>query len=379
MEKEVVRSFLYPVFVHPDQTHMFNDQFAFRPTGSTSAALIYLFHHLTGLLQTYEYVHLIALDFSKAFDTVRHSSLISKLADLSLPDNVFHWLADYLSERKHLTKFNGITSTIQSINASIIQGSGLGPTAYVCNASDLHPSVPNNLLFKYADDTYLIVPSFNSQFIHTELCHIDLWASLNNLKLNKNKSLEMIVHSAHRKLTSSLPCTPEVSRVESMGILGVQVNHVLSFDSHVRALEAKAARSMYALKTIKEHGLVGNSLWDVTRATLVSQLQYASPSWSGFLSAADCSRLQAILNKAVRYGFLPKHSPSINDLFQSADQSLFESIIHNSRHVLHQLLPPTKNSGYSLRSQSHQYTLPTISTSNAKKSFINRMLYTNIY
>ena len=26
------------------------------------------------------------------------------------------------------------------------------------------------------------------------------------------------------------------------------------------------------------------------------QLQYASPSWSGFLSAADCSRLQAILN-----------------------------------------------------------------------------------
>ena len=189
----------------------------------------------------------------------------------------------------------------------------------------------------------------------------------------------MIVHSAHRKLTSSPPCIPEVSRVESMGILGVQVNHVLSFDSHVRALEAKAARSMYALKTIKEHGLVGNSLWDVTRATLVSQLQYVSPSWSGFLSAADCSRLQAILNKAVRYGFLPKHSPSINDLFQSADQSLFESIIHNSHHGLHQLLPPIKNSGYSLRSQSHQYTLPTISTSTAKKSFINRTLYTNIY
>ena len=164
-----------------------------------------------------------------------------------------------------------------------------------------------------------------------------------------------------------------------MGILGVQVNHVLSFDLHVRALEAKAARSMYALKTIKEHGLVGNALWDVTRATLVSQLQYASPAWSGFLSAADHSRLQAILNKAVRYGFLPKHSPSINELFQSADQSLFQSIIHDSHHVLHQLLPPIKNSGHSLRSQSHHHTLPTISTSTAKKSFINRMLYTDIY
>ena len=97
------------------------------------------------------------------------------------------------------------------------------------------------------------------------------------------------------------------------------------------------------------------------------QLQYASPSWSGFLSAADCSRLQAILNNTDFFQII-----HLQFLFQSADQSLFQSIIHNSHHVLHQLLPPIKNSGYSLRSQSHQYTLPT-------SNVINRMLYTNIY
>ena len=38
------RSDLYPVLVHPDFSHLFSDQFAFRPSGSTTAALIYLFH-----------------------------------------------------------------------------------------------------------------------------------------------------------------------------------------------------------------------------------------------------------------------------------------------------------------------------------------------
>ena len=189
----------------------------------------------------------------------------------------------------------------------------------------------------------------------------------------------MIVYSPHRKVTCSPPLITDVSRVEKMGILGVQFNQVLSFGSHVQALICKAARSMYALKIIKEHGLVGHAIWDVAQATLVAQLNYASPAWAGFLSAAEIIRLQAIINKAIRYGFLLRHSPSVSDMFHSADLSLFQSVIRNPHHVLHQLLPPVKNSGYALRSKSHQYILPNISTAIAKKSFINRMLYTDIY
>jgi len=61
---------------------------------------------------------------------------------------------------------------------------------------------------------------------------------------------------------------------------------------------------------------------------------------SVFLSAAECSRLQAIMNRPVRYGFLPTHYPPVglglSDLFQSADQSLFQSVIRNPHHILHQ-------------------------------------------
>ena len=50
----------------------FSDQYAFRPTGSTTAALIYILQSVTDLLADNPYVSVIALDFSKAFDTVRH-------------------------------------------------------------------------------------------------------------------------------------------------------------------------------------------------------------------------------------------------------------------------------------------------------------------
>ena len=42
-ERYIVRRNLYPVLVYPDFSHLFHDQFAFRPTGSTTAALLALF------------------------------------------------------------------------------------------------------------------------------------------------------------------------------------------------------------------------------------------------------------------------------------------------------------------------------------------------
>ena len=44
MEKSIVRSFLYPAFRQPTIESAIADQYAFRPTGSTTAALISLLH-----------------------------------------------------------------------------------------------------------------------------------------------------------------------------------------------------------------------------------------------------------------------------------------------------------------------------------------------
>ena len=79
-----------------------------------------------------------------------------------------------------------------------------------------------------------------------------------------------------------------------MNILGITVSHTLTFHQHIAVLVTKSARSFYALKTIRTNGLDDGTLWDVTRATLVSQLLYASPAWWGYLKADERNRLQSI-------------------------------------------------------------------------------------
>jgi len=117
----------------------FHDQFAFRSTGSTTAALIALLQTISDMLISQPYVRLFALDFSKAFDTVQHSTLLEKLAKLNLPDEAYNWLKDFFDDHSHCTQFAGLISPLIGIIASVIQGSAIGPAAYVVNASDLRP------------------------------------------------------------------------------------------------------------------------------------------------------------------------------------------------------------------------------------------------
>ena len=134
--------------------------------------------------QTEPYVHVIALDFSKVFDTLRHSTLLYKFADLPISDCVYNWLLDYFSNRRHCTRFMNQISKFLAISASIIQGTGIGSVSYVVNVSDLKATCLLNKLFKYADDTYLIVPASQSHTIQGELRAIENWSLDNNLTLN---------------------------------------------------------------------------------------------------------------------------------------------------------------------------------------------------
>jgi len=72
-------------------------------------------------------------------------------------------------------------------------------TSYVINASDLETIRLGNKMHKYADDTYLLVPSSNSQLIQDEFDHIEAWSIVNNLRPNRSKSTEMIFSYRRKK------------------------------------------------------------------------------------------------------------------------------------------------------------------------------------
>src|SRR6218665_2250858 len=88
LERIVVNCYIYPAFDHLPFRLRIQDQFAFRPTGSTSAALIDLLQKVTKMLLDNEYVVITSVDFTKAFDRVRHHALSIKYIQLDLPDHI---------------------------------------------------------------------------------------------------------------------------------------------------------------------------------------------------------------------------------------------------------------------------------------------------
>jgi len=90
-------------------------------------------------------------------------------------------------------------------------------------AADLKAITPGNLLCEYADDTYIIIiiPARNSHTRTIELEHIDSWAKLNNLTLDRAKTVEVIFADKKSKCTATPPLPlPGITRCTTLKILG---------------------------------------------------------------------------------------------------------------------------------------------------------------
>jgi hypothetical protein len=140
------------MLANPATHQLFNDQFAFRPTGSTEAALIAILHHVSQSFLDQPYVRIFALDFFKAFDTIKHSTILSNLSLLPVDDLIYNWFQNYFQGHSHQTRFSGVLSSPASINPSVFQGSAIGPPMFMVAGTDLKPLYPGNNINKYADD-----------------------------------------------------------------------------------------------------------------------------------------------------------------------------------------------------------------------------------
>lgn len=153
--------------------------------------------------------------------------------------------------------FDNQQSSLLDITASIIQGSAIGPAAYVVNAGDLATTVPGNSLCKFADDTYLIIPASNETSRQSELANIQNWAQQNNLKLNCSKSCEIIFsdrRQRRRHAVEPLPL-PGITRSRSMKMLGVEIANDFTVTQHVQQLAMSSAQTIYALRVLQTRGL----------------------------------------------------------------------------------------------------------------------------
>ena len=366
-ERLIVKNFFTPVIT---TLPSLSNQFAYRPTCSTTAALIFLLSHITSLLESNTFVFVLTFNYSKAFDTLSHSSVANALSTLDIPDSVYNWTLDYLKNRSHYTTLNGQTSDTAQISAGVIQGSVLGPTLFNLTASTLTPFSSLNAYFKYADDGYLVIPGSNSASIPQELIHHSQWASSQNLKLNLAKTSEIVFASKRNKIPLP-PSTPGVNRVTSLMILGVLFDDRLTFQPHITDTIKSCSQALFALRTLRHQGLSDESLSLTFTSKVLSKLTYGSPAWWGFISENTKAQLEAFIRKSMKFNYYPSAGPPFSHIVDKLENNLFVSIASNPNHCLHPLLPPLKVCKYDLRKRGHNYSLPK----KDERNFIVRTLY----
>jgi len=253
----------------------------------------------------------------------------------------------------------------------------------VLNASDLKAITQGNETFKYADDTYIIIPSRNADSRTIELDNIAVWSKANNLKLNRSKCTEIIFSDNKRKKMFEPPSLISgLTRVTSMKILGVTFTNHLSMSDHVNQIVGKCAQTLYAMRILRAQGMCDAALSTVYQSVIVARIMHAACAWWGFTTAADRCRIDGFFRRGVRSGMCSRDMVnSFEELCKLRDKQLFNKVILNPSHVLHRLLPPKSvaSSNYNLRTRPHDRQISRRQAHITDCNFINRMLFCDSY
>ncbi len=133
-------------------------QFAYRPNRSTDDAISQVLHSsLTHIdSKNGNYVRLLFIDYSSAFNTIVPTKLAVKLSDLGLNTSLCDWIQDFLTARPQVVKVGQFTSNSITLNIGAPQGCVLSPLLYSLYTHDCVSSHSSTSIIKFADDTVVL-------------------------------------------------------------------------------------------------------------------------------------------------------------------------------------------------------------------------------
>ena len=225
---------------------LFHNQFGFRRNNSTTYALLQITEMIKESIDNHKYGCGIFIDLRKAFDTVNHDILLSKLEHYGIRGTALKWFKSYLSNRKQYVFHNGESSNLMDITCGVPQGSVLGPLLFLLYINDL-PNISKVLdFYLFADDTNIYCEANTLQelqfIINRELKELRTWLIVNRLSLNIDKTNFVIFHPYNKPLKQRITLKLHknaISEKESVKYLGIMIDSSLTWKTHIDKISKK--------------------------------------------------------------------------------------------------------------------------------------------
>ena len=236
-------------------------QFGFRAKMSTELAATLLLDDIRRNVDKGQLVGAVFVDLSKAFDTISHSKLLTKLPSYGIDGKELAWFEDYLFNRSARVSYNDVLSEAQQLKSGVPQGSILGPLLFVLFFNDITDVIETNIV-KYADDTVIYWADKDvtnlSKILTNEMRKLEKWMDENELILNakKGKTEVLVFGTAQRlKRQSEEICIQykgtKINATTSYRYLGVEIDSTLNLNTNFELCYKRASGRLRLLSKLR--------------------------------------------------------------------------------------------------------------------------------
>ena len=145
------------IFSHLDQHHLLSEaQHSFRPGGNTQSAHLSSIPEWHEVLDTGCVVEVCNVGFRRAFDSVPHDLLETKLRSKGINGKALIWInVFFLQDRTQQVQVDGNLSSKVKVLSGVPQGSVIGPVLFIIFIDDLPQALITSKCIMYADDARL--------------------------------------------------------------------------------------------------------------------------------------------------------------------------------------------------------------------------------
>ena len=293
-----------------NKSEIYSSQYGFRKNHSCKNAISELIGSIVKGWERKESTAAIFLDLSKAFDTLEHTVLFSKLEKYGIRGTVLDWYKSYLNNRSMAVKCkiketgNYCWSDYYSVEYGTPQGSVLGPLLFLIFCNDIYKVLEFCSCILFADDTTVYKTHKDFMFlkwsINKDLKLISDWFRANKLTLNLNKTVCMFFD--HRTKTATKikikiddVVIPQVSHTKFLRIL---IDENLKWKKHLDHLTRKVKSNTKLL--IENKKLVSAHVQKILYySQIFSHINYGIGIWGNHLSSQDQNQLQKLQNRCI--------------------------------------------------------------------------------